>query len=122
MFSVSSVNCQFFLRNISKEVPPAIGIGVAFGSANRLTTENGSYDYSGLTVHYAAKLQTLARPRGGVVITDNWKLPTELHNKFSEKGKMLIGDEWIPVRATEGVEFGTGGKNGSPMSDHPKLN
>lgn len=88
-----------------KDVPSSIGIGVDFGSANRLTLENGSYDYLGLPLNYAAKMQALARPDGGVVIRDNWKLSNELYDNFSKKGKMIIGDECIPVRATKGVKL-----------------
>jgi class 3 adenylate cyclase len=96
-----------------KEVPRAIGVGVAFGPAQRLTSENGSYDYSGDPVNMAAKLQHLARPHSGVVILDNWTLSEELVPKFTKRGKMQIGDEVIPIRATEGVRLSAIHRNGS---------
>ena len=93
-------------------VPVSIGIGIAFGSANRLTTEHGSYDYLGLTAHLAAKFQGLARPHGGVVIQDTWELTQELRDQFTKKGKLVIGGESIPIRATDGVKLVVPGKNG----------
>jgi class 3 adenylate cyclase len=96
-----------------KEVPRAIGVGVAFGPAQRLTSENGSYDHSGLAVNLASKLQNLARPESGVVILDDWTLSNELADKFTRRGKMQIGNDLIPVRATEGVRLLTTNGNGS---------
>jgi len=99
-------------RDFYREVPRAIGVGVAFGSAQRLTSENGSYDYSGVPVNLASKLQNLARPHSGVVILDDWSLANEFADKFIKRGKMQIGDELIAIRATEGVRFSAPHRNG----------
>lgn len=104
---VRSIPCFY------REVPRAIGVGVAFGPAQRLTSENGSYDHSGLAVNLASKLQNLARPQSGVVILDDWALSNELSDKFTKRGKMQIGDELIAIRATEGVRLLTPNRNGS---------
>ncbi len=93
------------VRGLWADVPKSIGIGVDFGYANRLTTESGMYDYSGLPLDFAAKLQGLARPDGGVVIQAKWSLPDELRCKFTKKGVMRIGDKCISVRATGRVKF-----------------
>jgi class 3 adenylate cyclase len=87
------------------EVPKHIGVGVDFGDASRLTSESGSYEYLGLPLSYAAKMQALARPNGGVVIRDKWTLPDYLRSKFTKIGSLTIGDECIPVRATGRVKF-----------------
>jgi len=108
--------------------PASVAIGIDLGPADRLTSENGSYDYLGLPVNYAAKMQSLARPLGGVVIQEKWKLSDELSYKFTKKGKMVIGDECIPIRATDGVRLltsnrnGSSGRNGSPLSSRVELN
>lgn len=54
------------------EPPKAIGAGLDFGRALRLTHENGSYDYIGEAVNLSAKFQSLARPNGGVVLSKGW--------------------------------------------------
>jgi class 3 adenylate cyclase len=87
------------------DAPKSIGIGVDFGYSSRLTTESGMYDYSGLPLDYASKLQGLARPDGGVVIQAKWTLPHELRSKFTKKGVLRIGNKGIPVRATGRVKF-----------------
>lgn len=87
------------------EVPKYIGIGVDFGDASRLTSESGSYEYLGLPLSYAAKMQALARPNGGVVIRDKWTLPDYLRSKFTRNGVLTIGNECMPVRATGRVKF-----------------
>lgn len=92
-------------RELWTDVPESIGIGVDFGYANRLTTESGMYDYSGLPLDYASKLQGLARPQGGVVIQAKWTLPDQLRGKFTKRGMMKIGNKSIPVRATGRVKF-----------------
>ncbi|MFL6254650.1 MAG: hypothetical protein ACJ74T_06485 [Pyrinomonadaceae bacterium] len=91
-------------------VPRAIGIGIDFGSALRITFENGSVDYVGSPVNNAAKMQDLARPDGGVVIGANWKLSDELRLKFPVEGQLIIGNESISVRATAGVKLQARGK------------
>lgn len=109
-----------WLRNTAelyKSAPHSMGVGIDFGPANRLTSENGSYDYLGLPLNYAAKLQGLARPNGGVVIRDNWGLTQELLDKFTRKGAMAIGNEHISIRATEGVKLLPLHRNGSNGSD-----
>jgi class 3 adenylate cyclase len=88
-----------------KPVPPYIGVGVDFGYTKRLTSENGAYDYEGSPVNIAAKTQGLARPNGGVVIRDKWNLSGELRKKFIDNGEMVIGDEYIPIRTTNGVKL-----------------
>jgi class 3 adenylate cyclase len=105
-----------------KDVPKYIGIGVDFGCAKRLTSENGSYDYEGTPVNLAAKMQDLARPHGGVVIRGNWKLSDELRKKFTKKGQMKIGDEYIPICATKGVKLQTPIKIDVTPSDDLGLN
>jgi class 3 adenylate cyclase len=90
--------------------PRAIGIGIDLGSALRLTFENGSVDYVGSPVNNAAKMQDLARPDGGVVIGANWKLSDVLHTKFPVEGQLVIGNEYISVRATGGVKLQARGK------------
>lgn len=99
-------------------VPRHIGIGVDFGDqARRFTTESGSYEYLGLPLSYAAKMQAMARPNGGVVIRDEkWMLPDFLRSKFTKSGMMLIGSERILVRATGRVKFNPP-QNGGPGSD-----
>lgn len=53
---------------INIEVPEHVGIGVARGSATRLTAEDGSVlDYSGRCLNLAARLMDLARPEGVVL-------------------------------------------------------
>jgi class 3 adenylate cyclase len=90
-----------------------MGVGIDFGPANRLTSENGSCDYLGLPLNYAAKLQGMARPDGGVVIRDSWRLTEDLIDKFTRKGTMAIGNERISIRATEGVKLLPVHRNGS---------
>lgn len=90
--------------------PRAIGIGIDLGSALRLTFENGSVDYVGSPVNNADKMQDLARPDGGVVIGANWKLSDELRAKFPVEGRVVIGNEFMSVRATAGVMLQTRGK------------
>jgi class 3 adenylate cyclase len=104
-----------------KPVPLYIGAGVDFGYAKRLTSENGAYDYEGSPVNNAAKMQDLARPDGGVVIRDNWKLSDELRKKFPNKGQMVIGDECIPICATKGVKLIAPIKIELPPSDNLRL-
>jgi class 3 adenylate cyclase len=104
-----------------KPVPLFIGAGMDFGYAKRLTSENGAYDYEGLPVNIAAKMQDLARPDGGVVIRDNWNLSDELRKKFINKGQMVIGDEYIPICATEGVKLTAPIKIELPPSDNSGL-
>ncbi|MFL6286547.1 MAG: hypothetical protein ACJ74Q_25705 [Pyrinomonadaceae bacterium] len=86
-------------------VPRYIGVGVDFGDASRFTSESGSYEYLGRPLSYAAKMQGLAQPHGGVVIRDKWELPDFLRCKFTKKGMMIIGNDCIPVRATGRVRF-----------------
>jgi class 3 adenylate cyclase len=105
-----------WLRNTAefyKSAPHSLGVGIDFGPANRLTSENGSCDYLGLPLNYAAKFQDLARPDGGVVIRDSWELTEELLYKFTRKGTMAIGKERISIRATEGVKLLPVHRNGS---------
>ncbi len=99
-------------------VPRHIGIGVDFGDqARRFTTESGSYEYLGLPLSYAAKMQAMARPNGGVVIRDDkWMLPDFLRSKFTKSGMMLIGSERILVRATRRVKFDPPKNGGSGSS------
>jgi len=89
------------------ETPDGIGFGVDAGPARRLTFENGSNDYLGEPVNIAAKMQDLARPRGGVVIrADMHKLlEGDIRNKFSKKGVMKLGDQDIPVLLTQEIEL-----------------
>ena len=49
---------------ITFELPPDIGIGVARGSATRISTQDGILDYSGRPLNLAARLVNFARPRG----------------------------------------------------------
>ncbi|MBV8856469.1 MAG: hypothetical protein JOZ02_05885 [Acidobacteria bacterium] len=103
-------------------VPRYIGIGVDFGDqARRFTSESGSYEYLGLPLSYAAKMQAMARPNGGVVIRDKWTLPDYLRCKFTKSGTMFIGDERIPVRATGRVKFNPS-QNGQPHPTDEELN
>lgn len=96
------------------DVPRYIGIGVDFGDdAHRLTSESGSCEYLGPPLSFAAKMQGLARPHGGVVIRDKWALPDYLRCKFTKSGMMIIGNERIPVRATGRVKFNPP-QNGRP--------
>ena len=48
---------------ITFELPPDIGIGVARGSATRISTQDGILDYSGRPLNLAARLVNFARPR-----------------------------------------------------------
>lgn len=89
------------------ETPVGIGFGVDTGPARRLTFENGSDDYLGEPVNIAAKMQDLARPRGGIVIqADMYKfLEDDLRSKFSKTAVMKLGDQEISVRMTEEIEL-----------------
>jgi class 3 adenylate cyclase len=68
--------CQEYNKKIvnsiefSGGVPEAMGIGVITGSAAALTLENGNRDYIGDSINKVSKLQNLARPNGGVVISN----------------------------------------------------
>jgi class 3 adenylate cyclase len=82
-------------------VPVGIGVGIDTGPALRLTFENGSIDYLGAPVSYAAKMQDLARPDGGVVMQGKvWGLLNGLRGRFPRQGVLTIGDTEICVRAT----------------------
>jgi class 3 adenylate cyclase len=53
---------------INVQVPERVGIGIARGSATRLTSDDGeTLDYSGRCLNLAARLMDLARPEGVVV-------------------------------------------------------
>lgn len=53
---------------INVRVPERVGIGIARGSATRLTSDGGDIlDYSGRCLNLAARLMDLARPEGVVV-------------------------------------------------------
>ncbi|HEV7473518.1 MAG TPA: carboxypeptidase regulatory-like domain-containing protein [Pyrinomonadaceae bacterium] len=88
-------------------VPDGIGFGVDAGSAIRLTFENGSSDFLGTPLNYAAKMQDLARPNGGGVIQEiMWqRLKQNLKDKFPKEGVMKVGNEIVRIRMTEEVEF-----------------
>lgn len=80
-------------------VPAGIGIGIDTGPALRLTFENGSTDYLGTPLSYAAKMQDLARPIGGVVVQGRvWTLLNGLKARFPKEEVMKIGDKEICVR------------------------
>lgn len=82
-------------------VPIGLGVGVDTGPAIRLTFENGSHDYLGAPLSYAAKMQHLARPRGGVVIQEKvLSLLNGLRVKFPLKGVMKLGEGSVYVRMT----------------------
>lgn len=82
-------------------VPIGLGVGVDTGPAIRLTFENGSHDYLGAPLSYAAKMQHLARPRGGVVIQEKVSsLLIGFRSKFPLKGVMKLGEGEICVRMT----------------------
>lgn len=102
------------LEEFYKGGPKSLGIGIDFGQADRLTSENGTYDYLGLAANYAAKMQSLARPFGGIVVQSNWRLSDELSDKLPKRGKFLIGDECISVRATNDVKL-LSSENGSSV-------
>jgi class 3 adenylate cyclase len=52
---------------ITFQLPPDIGIGIARGSATRLSTKDGILDYTGRPLNLAARLMNFARPRGVVL-------------------------------------------------------
>jgi class 3 adenylate cyclase len=82
-------------------VPIGLGVGVDTGPAIRLTFENGSHDYLGAPLSNAAKMQHLARPRGGVVIQEKVAcLLNGFRSKFPLKDVLKIGDGEICVRMT----------------------
>lgn len=89
------------------QTPDGIGFGVDVGPARRLTFENGSDDYLGEPVNIAAKLQDMARPRGGIVIqADRYNLlEGDIRDKFSKKGMMKLGAQEIPVLMTDEIEL-----------------
>lgn len=47
-------------------VPQSVGVGIARGSATRLTGDGKTLDYSGYPLNLASRLMDLARPRGVV--------------------------------------------------------
>lgn len=82
-------------------VPIGLGIGVDTGPAIRMTFENGSHDYLGAPLSYAAKMQHLARPRGGVVIQEKVAcLLNGFRSRFPLKDVLKVGDGEICVRMT----------------------
>jgi class 3 adenylate cyclase len=96
-------------RALWKDVPDSLGVGVDAGSAIRLTFENGSDDYLGEPVNTAAKLQELARPSGGVVISrELWRRyagDEVFQAKFPASAEVIVGSAYLPVRATGEVEL-----------------
>jgi class 3 adenylate cyclase len=69
---------------INFAVPTKIGVGLARGSATRLTAEEKVLDYSGRPLNLAARLMDLARP-AGIVLDGSFgfeQLPEEVQNRF----------------------------------------
>jgi class 3 adenylate cyclase len=76
---------------ITFDLPPDIGIGIARGSATRLSTEDGILDYTGRPLNLAARLMNFARPRGVVLdgaLTRG--LPTDLLQQGFEYDEVYI--------------------------------
>jgi class 3 adenylate cyclase len=94
-------------NTLHQGTPVGIGIGIDTGSALRLTLDNGYTDYLGAPISYAAKLQDLAQPDGGLVIRTNvWMLLDDnLRSKFLKGGVMKLGDRNISVRMIEDAEL-----------------
>jgi class 3 adenylate cyclase len=82
-------------RKFASNLPSHVGIGIDFGTALKLTHENGSYDYISSSINNASKFQLMARPMGGVVISENlWKnLNSELKQRFNCGEKLKIAPD-----------------------------
>lgn len=102
---------KFISRHIDenwKGVPNALGCGLDSGTAWRITLENGSHDYVGDTMNLVSKLQELAKPNGGVVITGRiMRTLNKAEARLFPKTKHIqfFSGEEIDVFTTEGVEF-----------------
>lgn len=59
-----------------------------FGEALRLAHASGSHDYIGKCISYSSKLQSEARPNGGVVITGKMfnHVDDRIQGEFTEIG------------------------------------
>jgi class 3 adenylate cyclase len=93
---------------ITFEVPKAIGIGLARGSASCLRSGDEILDYSGRTLNLAARLVDLARPAGVVCERSfgNGLLGPDEQEKFAEETVYLPGiAETTPITIAYSHEF-----------------
>lgn len=79
------------------DFPGGIGIGLEFGIALRLTSENGLRDYLGTAINLAAKFQAKTRSNGGMVIAEkNWEqLEDAIQRQFVHPHELRIADDFI---------------------------
>jgi hypothetical protein len=78
---------------INYETPEHVGIGLAWGTATRISSKGKTLDFSGRPLNLASRLMDLARP-SGVVFDSSFKpelLDEEVRQRFEESVAYLKG-------------------------------